>query len=450
MSAREDLSTLRIPPHSVEAEQSVLGALLLDNRVLDAVAAMLRTESFYSHAHGLIFDAISRLVLACKPADVLTVFDALGSRAEEVGGLAYLNALAQSVPGASNSRRYAEIVADKALRRGVIAASDAMATMAWGEMATADIVDAAAAAVAKLERRLSRKAPSAMHELVLRALDRYDELAAGRRDAGWSTGVAPLDRMLAKGLRRGKVYCVAARPSVGKSSLARHMALRVARDGHATLLLSQEMPIDEVTDCVVAAVGRIENTRLQTGALVEEDWTRIAESADEIGRLPLWVDDEGSLTISQIRAKARSIKGVEAVVLDYLQLCSSTLRNASTNDQIAEISKGLKALALELDIPVVVLSQLNRDVERRADKEPQMSDLRDSGAIEQDSDVVVMLWTAREETEHDKSRLVGCRIAKNRGGPKGRFALRFEPAIYGWHESAESLDARKPATKRFE
>lgn len=443
---------LRVPPHSAPAEQHVLGALMLDAQAFDRVADVLREEDFYVLHHRLAWRAIAGQSAARMPCDVVTVFDAV--RAMPGGGeveLAYLNATAQAVMSSANVRRHAEIVREKSLRRQLIAAASDALEVAWGDGAVGEKLDAITATFGRIERSRHRKAPQQLGEPIARALDRYDDLAAGRYSAGWSTGVPPLDRVLSRGLKRGKVYCVAARPSVGKSSLARHMALRLARDGHPTLLLSQEMPVDEVTDCIVSAVGRIDNTRLQTGALTDDDWSRLADAADEAARLPMWVDDEGSLTIAQMRAKARGLKGIEALVLDYLQLSASTLRNATTNDQVAEISKGLKALALELDIPVVVLSQLNRDVEKRADKEPQMADLRDSGAIEQDCDVAVMLWTARDSSPADPTRLVGCKVAKHRGGPKGKFALRFDPAIYAWHESAEPLDKGKPAAdKGFE
>lgn len=200
------------------------------------------------------------------------------------------------------------------------------------------------------------------------------------------------------------------------------------------------MPVDEVTDCLLSELGGVVNDHIQTGKFSDDDWSRIAQAADTANRLPLFIDDDGGLTISQIRTKARQVKGLKVLVLDYLQLSSSTLRNATTNDQIAEISKGLKQLALQMGIAVVVLSQLNRDVEKRADREPQLSDLRDSGAIEQDLDVAVLLWTVQEP--QDGPRIVGWKVAKHRGGKKGRFAMNFDPAIYRWTESAVSLPSR--------
>jgi replicative DNA helicase len=256
-----------------------------------------------------------------------------------------------------------------------------------------------------------------------------------------------LDRVLNGGLRGGKVYGIAARPSVGKSSLARSIGLAVAMAGVPTLLLSQEMPEDEVTDCALGQLAGIDSRSLQTGKLTDQDWGHLTEAVERAATLPFYVDDEGSLTVNQIRAKAKMVKGCGCVILDYLQLSQSTLKGGNTNDQVAEISKGLKALSMALGIPVIVLSQLNRKLEERADKEPQLSDLRDSGAIEQDLDVAIMLWTVRE-FEDGARRIVGCKVPKHRGGPKGRFALEFLASTYRWYESTASIDPPTRIEKR--
>jgi replicative DNA helicase len=437
----DEVARLRVPPHSTEAEQGVLGALLMDNRAWDRVGDLLRAEDFYRHEHEAIYETIGWLVNANKPADLLTVFDRLTAqgRAEEVGGLSYLNDLAQSVPSASHARRYAEIVRERSVRRTLIAIGDEVASM--GFKTDEDLneqVDRAAGLLSALTAGQVKEAPIGLAELAVRAIDRITELSEGKRTPAISTGIAPLDRVLNGGLRGGKVYGVAARPSVGKSSLARSIGLSVAR--HVpTLLLSQEMPADEVTDCVLAQVGGIESTRLQTGKLEDADWGRLVEAVQEASELPLYIDDQGSLTLSDIRNKARMVRNCGCVILDYLQLSRSTLKGATTNDQVAEISKGLKALSMSMNIPVIVLSQLNRDVEKRADKEPQLSDLRDSGAIEQDVDVAIMLWTYREFDDGAR-RIVGCKVPKHRGGPKGRFALEFKASTYRWYESEASLD----------
>ena len=444
------MSDLRQPPRSDEAEQSVLGALLSWPESLDSVLQHVEAGSFWSHAHRLIFEATTGLLLAGKTADVVSVFQQLRdmNRADETGGLAYLNALAQSSAGPGNAKRHAQIVAEKAMQRAIIAAADNAGTIAWADGNTGDKLDRIAALFAGLDRSQMRKAPTAIGQLLVGAIDRYNAMAEGKTAPGWRTGIAPLDRILGGGLKPGKVYGIAARPSVGKSSAARTIALSTSADGLPTLVLSQEMPGEEVADCIIAELGRIDSQRLQTGQFAGDDWGRMVEAVEQAKALPLYVDDDGGLTISQIRAKARQIKGLKVLVLDYLQLSSSTLKNATTNDQIAEISKGLKQLALQLGIAVVLLSQLNRDVEKRADKEPQLSDLRDSGAIEQDLDVAVMLWTVQEPDEGP--RLVGWKVAKHRGGKKARFAMNFDAAVYRWSESSVSLAQRKQGGKGFE
>jgi len=437
-----ELPRLRQPPRSDEAEQSVLGALMTWPETLDDVLQFVEPTAFWSHAHRTIFSAVISMLLAHKPADVVSVFERLreSGKADEAGGLKYLNALAQSASGPSNAKRHAQIVAEKALQRSIIAAADEASTIAWGDGDVGDKLDRIAAKFAGLDRLTMRKAPQSVASLLAGAVDRYNDLAEGRKEPGWRTGIAPFDRLLGGGLRPGKVYGIAARPSVGKSSAARTIAMSTAGDGLPTLVLSQEMPSEEVADCLVAELGGIDSQRLQTGKFDDDDWGRLTEAIDRAQALPMFVDDDGGLNIAQIRAKARQVKGLKVLVLDYLQLSTSTLKNATTNDQVAEISKGLKQLALQMGIAVVVLSQLNRDVEKRADREPKMSDLRDSGAIEQDLDVGVLLWTVQEP--EDGPRLVGWKVDKHRGGRKGRFAMNFDPAVYRWTESAVSLPDR--------
>lgn len=446
MSETAEVASLQIPPHSLEAEQSVLGSLLLDNRVFDRIGDLLSEADFYRREHRVIYAAIASLVHACKPADVMTVFDVLQGRGEiaDAGGMPYLASLLQSVPSAANAKRYAEIVRERSQRRSMIAAADEIATMGFqlGEDFDAQ-ANKAADLVGALIRRQVRKAPKGLSDLVIGAIDRYTELAEGRKTPAVSTGIAPLDRVLNGGLRPGKVYGIAARPSVGKSSLARSIGLAVSMAGVPTLLLSQEMPEDEVADCALAQLGDINGTTLQTGKLSDQDWGRLTEAVERAATLPFYVDDEGSLTINQIRAKAKLVKGCGCLILDYLQLSASTVKNGTRNDQVGEVSRGLKTLAMSMGIPVIVLSQLNRDVEKRADKEPQLSDLRDSGEIEQDLDVAVFLWTVRE-LDDGARRIVGCKVPKHRGGPKGRFALEFWPATYRWYETEASID---PPTK---
>lgn len=427
------------PVWSQEAEQSVLGALLIDNRAFDRAADVLQERSFWHAAHRTIWAAIAGQVMANKPADCLTVHDALkvAGQADDCGGLAYLSRLADSVVSAGNVRRYAEIVAERAAQRDTIAAADKAMAIAREPGAIGEKLDRIATEFAGVQREQMRNAPRQLSELVRAAVDRYSDMANGVRSPAWATGIGPLDDILNGGLRAGKLYCLAARPSVGKSSAARAIGLNLAFGGHPVLLLSQEMPGDEVADCAIAQLGGIDGTRLQTGRLAQGDWNGVTYAAEQISALPFWVDDDGGLTINQIRGKARAVKGLRVLVVDYLQLSTSTLRNATTNDQVAEISKGLKQLALQMGVAVVVLSQLNREVEKRADREPQLSDLRDSGAIEQDIDAAVMLWTVREPS--DGPRLVGWKVPKHRGGRKGRFGMWFDAPVYAWTEAPGEL-----------
>lgn len=447
LTAEDDTSRLRVPPHSVEAEQSVLGGLLLDNAAWDRAGELLVEGDFYRHENRLIFAAIAGLVQHSQPADVVTVYERLqrDGKAGDVGGLAHLNALAQCVPSAANMRRYAEIVRERSVLRQVIAECDAAATAAFGGTGALAVVESLAGKLSAIERGSMHKAPRSIGALAALAMDRYNDMAEGRASPAWATGIDPLDAILSGGLRPGKVYGLAARPSVGKSSAARAIALHLADAGHPTLLLSQEMPVDEVTDCALAQLGGIRSDRLQTGNMEAADWAGLATAGDRVAQMPLFIDDDGGLTVQQIGAKARSIRGLRVLVLDYLQLSTSTLKNATTNDQVAEISKGLKQLALRMGIAVVVLSQLSRKVEERADKEPQLSDLRDSGAIEQDIDVAVLLWTIREPEY--AARLVGWKVAKQRGGRKGRFAMNFDAARYAWTESDEQISSGRASAR---
>lgn len=431
---------------SAEAEQSVLGGLMLDPRAFDRVGDMLTPESFFDERHGWVFAAACWLAMAHKPVDPITVHEVLKARNQvsDEFGLPYLNAMAQSVPSAANIRRYAEIVAEKAAQRRLMAAADEARCIAEGEGTVLEKTDAIVSRFVALEKTQQRTAPRPVSDLLTAAIDRYHALAEGTQAPGIETGIAELDRLLAGGLKPGKVYGIAARPSVGKSSAARTILMHVARSGASTLLLSQEMPADELADSLIAEAGLIDSASLQTGRFSDDDWTRIVDAVETLRAIPLHVDDQGGLTLAQVRSKARSVRGLKVLAIDYLQLMTSTLKGKTTNDEIGEISKGLKALALEMQIPIIVLSQLNREVEKRADKEPQLSDLRDSGNIEQDLDVAVLLWTALEDAE---SRLVGWKVAKHRGGRKGVFGMRWKPQVNDWTRSHEPLKTERTEAK---
>lgn len=449
MNREPDIEThLRQPPWSETAEQSVLASLLLDNAAWDRVGDILTPGDFYSQQHKLVYTAIGRLVNACKPADVVTVFELLKAKNEHenAGGLAYINALASSVASAANVRRHAEIVADRALRRRLIAVCDEAAIAAFGSDETAAVVDRIGAAFALLERRQQKRGPKLLSDLMPSRLDRISALERGEVPAGIATGIPRLDRMLSGGMRDGAVYVLAARPSVGKSSFAQAVGLHVAAESGPVLMLSQEMPDTEVADRALSNLGGVDFGSLQTGKLAGDEWGRLTAGVERAAELPFYVDDQPALRLLDMRSKARQVKGLRLLIVDYLQLAVGEGDNRT--QEVGAISRGLKALSKELGVPVILLSQLSRKVEERPGKEPMLSDLRDSGEIEQDADVVLFLWPVREFEAG--GRLVGLKVDKNRQGRKGRFGLDFNGSLQRWAESTESVESTRRGAGDFE
>lgn len=438
----DEVSRLRVPPHSVEAEHGVLGSLMLDNEAFFRVSDLVEEADFYGHESRQVFATIASLVIASKPADVVTVFERMqAAGTATAGSLAYLNALAMNVPGASNARRYAEIVRERSVLRALISACDNGATLAFNPQGktAGDVVDDLSTKLLALESRQVHQQPRTLASVVVKRLDHLSDVAEGNVEPGWPTGFPTLDNLLNGGLRAGKVMVLAARPSVGKSSFAQTLGLKFAASGLPVLMLSQEMPEAELAERAMANVAEADYSRLQRGKLNQDEWPRMSGAVETIAALPFWVDDQPALRLADIRVKARMVKGLKVLIVDYVQLMSGSGkgRSENRNTEIEEITRGLKALAKQLGIAVVLLSQLNRKVEERTDKRPQMGDLRDSGGIEQDADVVVFLWPARPLGAH--MRLVGCEVAKQRGGPLGEFALQFEGGLQRWRESALPL-----------
>ena len=436
----DDIARLRVPPHSVEAEQSVLGGLLLDNLAWDRAADLLTDGDFYRFEHRLIFAASGTLVSKSRPADVITVFEQLQSlgRADDSGGLAYLNALAQSVPSAANMRRYAEIVRERAVLRKLIAASDEIATQAFNPQGrgAGQILDEAETKIFRIGEETSRQRQGfqSIDKLMVALLDRVNELHEnGAEDVtGVRTGFYDLDRLTA-GLQKGDLIVLAARPSMGKTAFALNMAEHVSvNEGLPVLVFSMEMGASQLALRLVGSLGRIDQQRLRTGKLAGDEWTRLAEAVDRLKQAQVFIDETPALTSAELRARARRMARqfggtLGLIVIDYLQLMSgnsSSEENRAT--EIGEISRGLKALAKELQCPVVALSQLNRSVESRNDKRPMMSDLRESGAIEQDADVIMFIY--RDEYYNKETREPGVAeliIGKQRNGPVGTVKLTF-------------------------
>lgn len=441
-------SGLRVPPYSLEAEQSVLGGLLIDNDAWDRVGDIVAAGDFYRREHREIFIAIAALINATKPADVVTTFEAMerAGTAEEGGGLAYLNALAQSVPSASNVRAYGEIVRKHALARAYIAAAGDVLTFGWGDASIETKLDKAMTAFGHLDRLRVRKAPRSIGEIAIARTDYYEALERGEIEAGWPTGIPLLDKLLNR-LRVGGLYILGARPKVGKTSFALWIARHVAEAGLPVLILSQEMPDTEIADRAVVQAGRVDYSALLSGKLDHDGWARASEGLERLARLPLYVDDQPALTIGDIRSKARQVKGLKVLIVDYVQLCAGTDEDSNRNTQIEAITRGLKALAKTDGIAVIALSQLNRAVELRANKRPQLSDLRDSGGIEQDADAVMFMWPVREFASEGR-KIVGLAVEANRQGPTGAFALDFYGAHQRWAESTASLDPPTPTERR--
>jgi replicative DNA helicase len=434
-----EVSRLRVPPHSVEAEQSVLGGLLLDNLAWDRAGDLLTDSDFYRHEHRLIYAAIGVLVSSSKPADVITVYEQLQSlgKAQDSGGLAYLNALAQSVPSAANMRRYAEIVRERSILRKLIAASDDIATSAFNPQgrSVSTVLDDAESKIFQIGEEGSRQKQGfqGIDKLVVSLIDRVQELHDNGAEevTGVRTGFYDLDRMTA-GLQKGDLIVLAARPSMGKTAFALNIAEHVAvQEGLPVLVFSMEMGASQLALRLVGSLGRINQQNLRTGRLDSGEWERLTESVERLSRVQLYIDETAALTGSELRARARRMARqfgtLGLIVIDYLQLMSgSSGSDENRATEIGEISRGLKALAKELQCPVIALSQLNRSVEARQDKRPMMSDLRESGAIEQDADIIMFIYRDdyynKDSKEPGVSEIV---IGKQRNGPVGTVKLTF-------------------------
>jgi replicative DNA helicase len=398
------VAQLRIPPHSTEAESSVLGGLLLDNGAWDRVGDLLTESDFYRFEHRMVFGAIGALVNASKPADVITVFEQLLSqgKAEEIGGLAYLNSLAQYVPSAGNIRRYAEIVRERAILRKLVSASDEIATNAFNPRGrpVATILDEAEQKIFNIgeEGARTKQGFQAMESLVVKLLDRVQEMADNPNDVtGVPSGFYDLDRMTA-GFQAGDLIVLAARPSMGKTALAINIAEHVAlNEGLPVAVFSMEMGAAQLAVRIVGSIGRIDQSHLRTGKLTDDEWPRLTEAIEKLRTISLHIDESAGLTSSELRANARRLSRqcgkLGLIVVDYLQLMSGSSNDGENRaTELGEISRGLKMLAKELQCPVIALSQLNRSVETRPDKRPMMSDLRESGAIEQDADIIMFIY----------------------------------------------------------
>ncbi len=433
----DEMDQFKVPPHSIEAEQSVLGGLMLDNRAWEEVSDRLNEHDFYRQDHRLIFRSIATLAEAYQPCDAVTLSDWLKQRneLENAGGLAYLGTLSKDTPSAANIRAYADIVREKSILRQLISVGTDIADSAFspGENDSKYLLDDAEKKVFEIAEKGNHndQAFKPLKGLLRNTLNRIEEL--GKLDGsitGLETGYTDLDEMTS-GLQKGDLIIVAGRPSMGKTTFSMNIAEYAAAYKKApTAIFSLEMPGEQLTMRMISSMGRVDQGVLRTGKLSEDDWPRVSTAIKQLSDVPMFIDDSAGLTPGEVRARARRLAkeqgGLGLIVLDYLQLMQGSGNSQNRTNEVSEMSRSLKALAKELEVPVIVLSQLNRSLEQRPNKRPVMSDLRESGAIEQDADIIMFVY--RDEVYNPDSEHKGTAeiiIAKQRNGPIGTVRLTF-------------------------
>lgn len=429
-------SKLKMPPHSIDAEQAVLGGLMLDNKAWDQIVDKLTEKHFYRRDHQLIFRAMAKLMDESKPIDVITVSEMLqkAESQEDVGGLSYLGELAKNTPSAANIAAYADIVYERAILRELISVGTNITESAFEPQgrASAEILDEAEKKVFDIaERGIRGSGPENIRSIVAKTLDNIEKRFQDNTPiTGIATGFTDFDRMTT-GMQPGDLVIVAGRPSMGKTILGMNIAEHAAiRSQKSVLVFSMEMPGESLALRMLSSLGRIDQNKLRTGKLGEEDWTRLTSAVGLLSNAKLYIDETPALTPMELRARARRIArerdALGLIVVDYLQLMRGQTQSENRTAEISEISRSLKTLAKELHVPVIALSQLNRSLEQRPNKRPVMSDLRESGAIEQDADLIVFIY--RDEVYHDDSPDKGTAeiiIGKQRNGPIGTVRLTF-------------------------
>ena len=423
-----------VPPQNLDAEESVLGAMMLSPGAIGAVSEVLDAGDFYRESHARIYRAALGLFARGEPVDAITVADELEERGEleEAGGRLRMHELARLVPATANAAHYARIVREMAILRGLIHAGGEVARLGWERPGdAAELVDRAEQIVFELSQEQVSSEFSHIEELLKESFERITMLyEAGEEVTGVPSGFRELDR-LTSGFQPGNLVIVAARPSMGKSALALCMSANLAvRKQVPVALFTLEMSKSEVTQRLMCSEAKVESQRLRTGKLAADDWPRLTAACDKLAKAPIYVDDTGSMSIMGIRAKARRLKSHEPnlglIVVDYLQLMTSDSNYENRVQEVSQISRQLKILARELDLPIVAMSQLSRAVEQRHDKRPILSDLRESGSLEQDSDLVMFIY--RDEYYNDESPDQGLAeviLSKHRNGPTGVVKLSF-------------------------
>jgi len=436
----KQVDELKIPPHSLEAEQSVLGGLLLDNQMWDKVSELVVAQDFYSRSHRIIFEYIGALIESGDPVDLITLSEALEreQKLDDAGGFVYLAEMMKNTPSAANICAYANIVRERAVTREMIAVAHDIAEAGFDPQGrdSKELLDYAETLVFQIaEKRVQKsEGPENINLVLEKTVDRIEKLYQQPHDGitGVSTGFADLDKMTA-GLQPSDLIIVAARPSMGKTTFAMNLAENAAMmHDKPALIFSLEMPSDQIMMRMLASLGRIDQTKIRTGQLDDEDWARLSSTMGLlIDKGKMYIDDAAGLTPTEVRSRARRVykenDGLSLIMIDYLQLMRVPSLTENRTLEISEISRSLKALAKELQVPVVALSQLNRGLEQRSDKRPVNSDLRESGAIEQDADLIMFIY--RDEVYNDNSEDKGTAeiiIGKQRNGPIGRVRLTFQ------------------------
>jgi len=427
-------STAPVPPQNLDAEESVLGAMMLSPGAIGAVSEILDAADFYRESHAKVYRAALALYARGEPVDAITLVDALEERGEleGAGGRPRLHELAALVPSTANAGHYARIVREMATLRGLIQAGQRIASLGWDRPGEAhDLVDRAEQVIFELSQSRVSGEFAHIEELLKESFERITALyEAGEDVTGVASGFRDLDR-LTSGFQPGNLVIIAARPSMGKSGLALCMAANIAvRRETPVALFTLEMSKSEVTQRLMCSEAKVESQRLRNGKLAADDWPRLTAACDKLAKAPIYVDDTGSITMMEIRSKARRLKSKEPnlglIVVDYIQLMTSGASVENRVQEVSQISRNLKVLARDLDVPVLALSQLSRAVEQRHDKRPILSDLRESGSIEQDADLVFFIY--RDEyynDETDQQGIAEIHLAKHRNGPTGTEKLAF-------------------------
>lgn len=436
----KQIDELKVPPHSLEAEQSVLGGLLLDNETWDRVSERVVAQDFYSRSHRITFETVGNLIELGNPVDLITLSEALENdqKLDDAGGFVYLAEMMKNTPSAANITAYADIVRERAVTREMISVANEIAEAGYDPQGrtSADLLDFAETKVFAIAEQRANKSegPENINSVLEKTVDRIEKLCAAPTNGvtGVSSGFTDLDKMTA-GLQKSDLIIVAARPSMGKTTFAMNLAEHAAMtEDKPALIFSLEMPSEQLMMRMLASLGRIDQTKIRTGQLEDEDWARLSSTMGLlIEKGKMFIDDAAGLTPTDVRSRARRIArdhgGISMIMIDYLQLMRAPQFADNRTLEIAEISRSLKALAKELEVPVVALSQLNRGLEQRSDKRPINSDLRESGSIEQDADLIMFIY--RDEVYHDDSEYKGMAeiiIGKQRNGPIGRVPLTFQ------------------------